>query len=65
MITEVHITASNFETCFTMNGEAGPMHFSSLVEAVRHARSTCDNGFVVISDESGKSLNRIPFNFAG
>jgi len=66
MVTEFHIVASNYDTCFTMEGGAGPLEFSSLFEAARHARSACDsdNGLVVISDESGTSLNRIPFNIA-
>ena len=65
MNREFHIVASKMETCFTMKGLAGgaDIQFSSLFEAARHARSTsgCEDGTVVINDESGRAMSRIPF----
>ena len=66
MNKEIQIIASVCETTFTTTGAAGPMEFSSLFEAARHARasSECKNGFVVIRDQREKTTNRIPFNIA-
>ena len=62
---EFHIVVSDWCTCFTIKGLAGEAQkqFSSLFEAARHARAISGSaeGFVVISDESGKAVNRIPF----
>ena len=64
MDSEFLIIASDSETSFTMLGDGDPVEFSSLFEAARHARATsgCDNGIVVIRNESGKAMSRIPFN---
>jgi hypothetical protein len=66
MNREFHIVASHFETSFTMKctGGGDAKEFSSLFAAARHARATagCEDGFVVISDESGRAMSRIPFN---
>lgn len=64
MNEESHIIASACETHFTVKGDDGQVEFSSLVEAARHVRtsSKSQNGFVVINDEYGKAMSRIPFN---
>jgi hypothetical protein len=67
MIEDFHVIASACETRFTTKGEAGPMVFSSLVDAARHARRSSGgkDGFLVISNEYGKAMSRIPFNVIG
>jgi len=66
MNREFHIFASHFDTRFTLKGMNGrePREFRSLFEATRHARgeSPHDDGCVVIYDQSGKVVNRIPFH---
>ncbi len=65
MDREFHIVASACETRFTITADTGVVHFASLSEAARHARSSCDDGFVVISDSKGKAMSRIPFKIPG
>ena len=67
MNEEPHIIASACETRFTVTGDAGLVEFSSLVEAARHIRATSSSrsGFVVINNEHGKAMSRIPFQVAG
>jgi hypothetical protein len=64
MNREFHIFASDFDTRFTIKGIKGraPREFPSLFEAARHARGVSGNedGFVVIYDQTGKAVNRIP-----
>ena len=66
MNEEPHIIASACETQFTVKGEFGSVEFSSLVAAARHVRasSSSTNGFVVIDNEHGKAMSRIPFRVA-
>ncbi len=65
MNQEFHIFASDFDTRFTIQGRNGraPKEFRSLFAAARHARKVSENddGFVVIYDQTGKIVNRIPF----
>jgi len=67
MTREFHIVASASETRFTTKFDGGVLVFASLFEAARHARASsgCENGFVVISDESGRAMSRIPFHVPG
>lgn len=64
MHREFHIFVSDFDTRFTIKGcpETPTREFSSLVEAVRHARavSAGSDGFVAIYPEGGQPVNRIP-----
>jgi len=66
MNREFHIFASDSGSGFTMKGIKGraPMQFPTLFEATRHARgeSPHEDGLVVIYDQSGKVVNRIPFH---
>ena len=65
MKREFHIFASRMEGRFVMKsvGEGYPREFTSLFEAARHARTLpdCEGGLVIIYDEEGKAVNRIPF----
>jgi len=65
MIEDFHVIASACETRFTTQGEAGLVEFSSLFEAARHVRasSSSHSAFVVINNEHGKTMSRIPFYF--
>lgn len=69
MHREVHIVVSDWGTRFTLRGMAGEEHktFPSLFEAARHARTMSDStdGCVVVSDESGRPMSRIPFYVPG
>jgi len=67
MNREFHIVASNDEESFTTQGIGAPVEFLSLFEAARYARSAagCENGMMVINDERGRVLSRIPFNVTG
>lgn len=64
MNREFHIFASRSDTHFVMKGvgEGYPRAFTSLVDATRHARkqSRGQAGMVVIYDEEGSGVNRIP-----
>ena len=61
---EFHIFASDGHRRFTVKqtGLYGSREFTSLVEASRHLRnySKDRHGMVVIHDEQGGSVNRIP-----
>ena len=65
MNKEFHIFASHFDTRFVMKamGDGYPQEFRSLFEAARFARTQpdCEGGLMVIHDEDGRFVNRIPF----
>jgi len=67
MNEEFHVIASACETQFTVTVDGRLVEFSSLFAAARHARSASgrDRGFVVINDEYGRAMSRIPFGVAG
>lgn len=64
MSRDFHIFASQSDTHFVIKGagEGYPRAFSSLVDATRHARtqSRGEAGMVVIYNEDGAGVNRIP-----
>jgi len=65
MKKEFHIFAGKANSQFIVKGvgEGYPREFPSLFEAARHARTRpgCEGGLVVIYDEEGVAVNRIPF----
>jgi hypothetical protein len=65
MSREFHILAFDLESRFILKGAAEGVdrEFRSLFEAACHARTFAGDagGHVVISDEFGRALNRIPF----
>ncbi len=68
MSSEFHIFASDGDRVFTVKqaGLYGSRVFPSLAEATRHLREYTKGtrGMVVIHDDEGSAVNRIPLHLA-
>lgn len=68
MSSEFHIFTSDGDRVFTVKqtGLNGSRDFTSLAEATRHLRDYTKgtSGVVVIHDEEGNPVNRIPLHMA-
>ena len=68
MNREFHVMVSRFGNRFVMKELGGDekKEFTSLFQAARHARAMAGSadGALVIYEESGKTMNRIPFKVA-